>query len=577
MEQGERGEPLLRAVALRVRYPGADRDAVSGVDLALSAGEILLLTGPSGCGKSTLLQALRGVLPGVFDAEVEGGISVSGADVRGLSISETADRIGLVLQEPAAQLCNLTVDTEVAFGPENLLLPAEVCRQRVLDSLAAVSLSTKATATVDALSGGEAQRLAIASVLAMAPRVLLLDEPTATLDPDSASQIVALVRALAAAGHGVLVVQHDFEGLLPFADSMVVLEQGAVTHRGPPRVVVTELLERADRPIAVPGPALIAYAAGLRGPLPLTPEELALALGGGPGGEAPAADDIVGSVPGGSDLTTSAVRYRYRSADRIAVQDVDLAIETGTTVALVGRNGSGKSTLARLLVGLLVPQAGSVALEGRPIGRLTHRTAGRETAYVFQFPEHQFVASTVRKEIAYGLERLGTESSEIERAVADVASRLGLADKLDRHPFSLSGGEKRRLSVATMVVLRPKLIVLDEPTYGLDEANLAELVDLVFTELRQIDSTIVVITHDMGLVAEHADTVVAMDAGRVVFAGPTHTFFGSRVLAAIGQPDPPAVQCRTALVGRGWPIGTDAITIDQVAAQVGELVREGVE
>lgn len=571
MDQAESAGPLLEVVDLSVRYPDTASNALENVSLSVAGGELVLLTGASGCGKSTFLSAVRGVLPHLFPADVSGHLRVNGLSVQETSVSVLAEHVGLVLQEPAAQLCNLTVRTEVAFGVENLELHRDECLKRIDRALDAVSLSGKGEASIDALSGGECQRLAVASVLAMSPCLLLLDEPTATLDSSAAAEIVQIAVSLKAAGHAVIVVQHDFDELLPYADRMVVFDRGTIYVEGRPREVVARLLDDPARPVAVPAVSNLAHSIGLptsAGSCPLTPEELVAVLPRPVGGVAEVATE--GAPPGiarsAPFVVAENVGFRYPRQPDVAVRDVSLTLTAGEAVALVGRNGSGKSTLARMLVGLLVPDQGTVSIGGEQVRRLRHRSVQRDTGYVFQFPEHQFVTQTVRDEIAYGLHCRGEDQGTIDETVAQAAERLGLLDKLDRHPFTLSGGEKRRLSVATMLVLKPRVLVLDEPTYGLDEANMDALVGLIFSELRAAGATIIVITHDMSLVAEHADCVVAMSGGRSLFCGTPGEFFDSGVLARIDLLPPPLARVRGLARERGIHLPRNATTIPTMAS-----------
>ena len=573
--------PLLEVKGLSLWYPNQIVPTLRGVNLAVNHGEILLLTGVSGCGKSTLLSCLRGVVPEIFEAQIEGSILVDGVDVTAATVSSLSAHIGLVLQEPASQLCNLTVETEVAFGVENLLLPREECQTRVTDALDAVGLLEKRHSSVEALSGGECQRLAIASVLAMRPRVILLDEPTATLDSFAAAELIALIVRLRDQGHAIVIVQHDFEEILPLADKMCVLTSGAVAYFGTPADVVTALATSPARPIAIPAVSALAQRVGIatNGRLPITPEQVAAAIGHQlqPLRNLRCPPNQNSATTNGHSqpeiLRAANVAFSYTRRSRRVVDDVDLSLYEGETLALVGRNGSGKSSLARLLVGLRVPISGSLTIDGKPLRRLGSRGAVRSTGYVFQFPDHQFVTSTVSDEIAYGLHCQGVDGPEAERIVLETAERLALAHALDRHPLTLSGGEKRRLSVATMLVLRPRILVLDEPTYGLDESNLDSLVSLLFRELRNAGSTIVVITHDMRVVSEYADRVVGMADGKAVFSGTPAELFDDVRLSSLGLVAPPLIRARALLRDEGWTFPDDALTVDTIASYAGMAAR----
>jgi energy-coupling factor transporter ATP-binding protein EcfA2 len=433
------------------------------VDLAVAPGERVLLLGASGSGKSTLLRAIAGVLG---DDE---GDSLGRLTVDGLTPSAARGRVGLVLQDPDSQLVLSRVGDEVAFGCENLGVPRSEIWPRVRDALAAVGLDVALDRPTAALSGGEKQRLAIASVLAMRPGVVLLDEPTANLDPAGVIEVRdAVGRALAATGAGMVVVEHRVSTWLPIVDRVVVLTPAGIIADGDPdEVLRTRGAELAAAGIWVPGrePA----APVKHRPTPETVETTAgLAVG----------------------------------RDGVVVRDgLDLTVNAGELLAITGPNGSGKSTIGLTLAGLLPSLGGSIDAFGRgdPI-RWRSRELLPRIGTVFQNPEHQFLAATVRDELEIGPRALKRPVGEVD----GILERLRLTALARANPFTLSGGEQRRLSVATVLASAPRMLVLDEPTFGQDATTWAELVALI-GELVDEGSAVVAMTHDSEFVDALAD------------------------------------------------------------------------
>lgn len=439
------------------------------LDLTIAPGERVLLLGASGSGKSTLLQAWAGVLGGADEGERQGALTVDGREagaVRG--------RVGLLLQDPDAQLVLARARDDVAFGPENLGEPVDEILAGVPRALEAVGLAALADADTRRLSGGQQQRLALAGVLAMRPAALLLDEPTAQLDPAGVREVAAAVAALVAE-HGLtlVVVEHRVDVWAPLVDRIVVLEAGRVVADGPVADVLREQgAALAARGVWVPG----------RGP------------------EHPAASI---AVPGDELVRASGLAVRPAGGAPIDL-GLDLVVRAGEVVALTGPNGAGKSTLLLTLAGLLPPAAGTIAAlgAGEPAGWSSADLAER-FGVVFQNPEHQFVAATVHDELALG----AVDDSRVD-ALLD---RLRLSHLAAASPFALSGGEQRRLSVATALAAAPAVLLLDEPTFGQDSRTWAELAALLAAH-RDAGGAVVMATHDRELVAALGAREVALPA-----------------------------------------------------------------
>jgi len=558
------------------QYPRTKKHTLENVTFRVERGELVLVTGHSGSGKSTLLYCLKGLVPQLYGGKLDGRVEVGGEGLSQLSVADIAQRVGLVMQDPDAQFCNLFVRDEISFGVENLKLDPAVCLDHVQRALEAVNLTHMADKQVIELSGGEKQRVAIASVLAMDVPVLLLDEPAANLDAKSGREVLRFVSSLRDSGKTILLVQHELDEMIHAADKLLIMENGTVVDFGPPRT----LIEKYDQHLTTKhniGLPQIANAA-LRTRqwfhferIPLSVEEFAAQVNGPPNHKPVSLPDnaVEDNSQGQLVVDAEGVSYTYPRFEQPAVRDVSLEVSTGEVVAIVGKNGSGKSTLARLLVGLLKPETGVVRLGGTSVTKLERHRIHAMTGYVFQYPEHQFLADSVRNEIAYGLEVQGKSEQEIEQIVADAIASLKLSGMEARHPFTLSGGEKRRLSVATMLVLRPRLLILDEPTYGLDEGNLINLVRFLFEQLRARGITILFITHDMRLVAEHAERAVVMHEGRLVFDGkPVELFKDADLLERAELLAPPIVELTNALAERGFSLPAHTVTLDQFSQSI---------
>jgi energy-coupling factor transport system ATP-binding protein len=463
------------------RHAGRRAWAVRGVDLRIAHGERVLLLGPSGAGKSTLLAALGGLLA-ANSGEQEGSLIVGGSGV------------GVVFQDPQSQLVMARAGDDVAFGLENNGVPPGEIWPRVDEAFRAVAFPYGRDRRTEALSGGEQQRLALAGALATRPDLLLLDEPTANLDPDGATLVRTAVRHLLTTRQPTMVlVEHRVTEWLPLVDRVVVLAAGGgVSADGPPDTVFAEHgTALAQAGVWVPGP-------------PPSPRPAI-----GPAGEAL--------------LEAAQVGFSHPGAARPAVSSVDVTVRANRALAVTGPNGSGKSTLALLLGGLLGPTHGRVraspSLAGGEAELSPHRwraaTLASRIGSVFQNPEHQFLTSRVRDELALGLRRARVAESTVASTVDDLVDRLHLAPLANANPYTLSGGEQRRLSVATALATSPRVLVLDEPTFGQDRRTWAELVDLL-VDLRREGSAIVAVTHDADFVRVLADETVSLRAGQAL-------------------------------------------------------------
>ena len=476
------------------RHAGRKNAALSGVDLDIAPGERVLVLGPSGSGKSTLMGGLAGLLGGAEEGEATGTLTVDG-----VAPAEARGRVGLLMQDPEAQVVLARVGDDVAFGMENLGVAREEIWPRVENSLEAVGLSVPLDHSTTELSGGQKQRLALASILAMGPGLLLLDEPTANLDPSGVAEVRAAVEAVVErTGATMVVVEHRVDVWASLVDRVIVVADGAIAADGP----LDEVLEQQgdalrERGIWLPGDDVAAEV--------------------GPAPEVPPASFEAAPIARVTDLT---IGY---AADAPVRSGIDLTIERGVSTCIVGANGAGKSTFALTLAGLLPPLEGAVEVEtsdgtaGDPHEWSSKQLLGR-MSMVFQEPEYQFLAATVAEELAIGPRAAGMTDEEIAPLVDEHLEALGLTKLARANPMTLSGGEKRRLSVATALISAPELLILDEPTFGQDRGTWLGLVRLLRAALER-GVTLVSITHDPAFVAAMGQRVV--DLGQVGTRGAT--------------------------------------------------------
>ncbi len=559
--------PLLAVRALEVTYEGSDAAATRGASFEIRRGEVVLLLGPSGSGKSTIALTTNGLIPQSVPATIGGRVSVDGHDAATTPVAALSTRVGMVFQDPDAQLVTGTLLDEVAFGPENLRLPADEVLARAEAALRRMKLWDRRLDNPDRLSGGGRQRLAIACALAMGSPLLVLDEPTANLDPEGIDEVYAALREIAADDdRAILLVEHNLDAAVGFSDRVVVLDAaGATIADGP---VGDVLRARADElhelgvwlPVSTLAALRLRAAGYTLEPLPLSPDELRAALEATASVAtpppavarsrriAPFSDDsgeIVRetrddpSAEGRRADAVISVRGLTLTRGRTEVlHGVDLDVRRGEFVAVVGANGAGKTSLIQAIAGVVPAPRGRISVDGVDPNRADVRTLTRRIGFVFQNPEHQFVAHTVRDELAHGLRRQKLADSDIDARVDAMLRRFGLEGHADRHPFLLSGGQKRRLSVGTALIAGAPILALDEPTFGQDRARADELLS-VLRQLNDEGTTIVVVTHDMQLVADHADRTVVVGAGRIAADAPTADVFADSGLLQRASLRPP--------------------------------------
>ncbi len=560
--QGDAGGTSSAIVDLRditYTYEGEATPVINAVSLRVEPGEFVLILGPSGCGKSTLLNVLNGTIPHTLRGELSGHAVVCGKSVPDTKVTNFATEVGMVFQDPEAQIINTRVRDEVCFGLENLCRPVEEIMARQAEALAYVGLPDAGDLSIFDMSGGQKQRISIAAVLAARPRLLVLDEPTANLDPAGMAEVFAVLHRLNREFNTTIVmVEHRVDELADRVSRVIMMDRGAVVFDGKPRAAFARRREgHSEEAETIATSAWfpqvsefaleLATAAGIAVapevmPLNVT-EAIAFAEGvmAGRLAQAPARAAAPENAAAGEKLLSIRDLTFGYTREQPILKNVSLELETGSIVALLGQNGSGKTTLARALIGINRVERGTVYLGDRDISDLGPREISAEIGYVFQNPDHQFVTDQIDEEVAYGLKVRGYAEDFIARRVDEVLDIVDLARYRHRSPFNLSLGERRRLSVATMLVLEPRLLVLDEPTIGQDHERAQHLMRLMDRLRERYSTTILMITHDVRLVAEWADRAIALRAGGIAFDGTPDVLFAQTALLKESALLPPPI------------------------------------
>lgn len=542
-------------------YRTGDGLAVESLDCEIDSGSFVGVTGPSDAGKSTFCRLIPGYIPHYFDGELEGRVTVGGTDVRETTIGDLADRVGMLFENPFDQLtgASTTVIEEVAFGLENLGLAREEIIERAVGSLRRVGIEELIDRNPQNLSGGQSQRVALASVLAMRPDVLVLDEPTSQLDPHGADAVFDVVADMKSRGYTVIVVSQRLDRLAPHLDRLLVVDEGDIVHDGAPEEVFTEpgIEALLDVPEAVRiGTRLREEGYVESGSVPLSVEDAIEELRphvetNADGVETLEARRTSKPLSGTDDASPSGsferdeprvvfedVGFEYEGGVE-ALSGIDLSMESGC-VCLVGQNGAGKTTFVKHLNGLLEPTRGTVWIEGTDTRDARVAQLARHVGLSFQNPDDQLFHDTVESEVRYGPNNLDFDEERAEETVERAIARLELEDVRERNPYDLGLPRRKRVAVASVLAMDTPTVVLDEPTGGQDAPGTA-LLGAAVEELVATGKLVVVITHDVGFARRYADRVIALGRGEVLLDGTPRETFGDRETLAETDVDPPTV------------------------------------
>ncbi|MBL7164054.1 MAG: ATP-binding cassette domain-containing protein [Anaerolineales bacterium] len=522
-------DPTVSIKDLKFRYRGEKKLALDGISLDISKGEFLVIMGASEAGKSTLAACFNGLIPHYTRGAIKGDVIIQGTNTADSSVPQLAENVGIVFQDFEAQLFSTNVELEIAFGPENFAVPREEIGRRIEENLKYVGLEEFRNRPPFTLSGGQKQKLAIASVLAMQPTILVMDEPTTDLDPMSKQGIFDITNQLRQRDDiTLIVVEHETEEAL-HADRIALIKDGKLVQVGTIEEILkqVELLEELGvMPLGIPN----FFKNMGHATLPLTPDE-GIETFHKTGWNI--SEDKYAQLLDKEKLATQHddqpiiqcrnLEHTYPNGVK-ALNGIDLDIYEGEIVAIVGQNGSGKTTLAKHLNGLLTPTNGDVMVNGMHTKEQGVFKIGQKVGYVFQNPDHQIFSELVYDEIAFGPQLRQVPEEEVDQRVKEALEAVGLTGFEQEDPFSLTKSGRQRVAVASVLAVQPDVLILDEPTTGLDYKEQRSMMDMV-RRLNDQGSTIIFVTHHMWVVAEYAHKVFVIKDGRILLDGTTRKVF----------------------------------------------------
>ena len=490
---------------LSFQYRTRSEPALTGISFELQPGEVLLIAGSSGCGKTTLARCINGLIPRSYRGERNGKVLLHGKDVSEIQIADVAQIVGTLLQDPERQIVGSNVYNEIAFGPENLGIPREEIVTRVENALKRLRIENLRDKETFNLSGGEKQKVALAGLLAMNASILLLDEPLASLDPASAYEALELFRSLADEGKTVVLIEHRVEdAIIAKPDRLLYMEAGQIKYLGSIEALPTEINHRE---VKLPAEWVVKRVRQL--------------------GEKIEQTEPVQSVARGEPLIVfEEVDFRYNDESPLILQDVNLQIYPGDLIALLGPNGAGKSTLVKHTIGLLKPTSGRVLVDGKDTRTMSVAQIARILGFVFQSPTHMLYAPTVREELEFGPKNLDFNAVTIRRSVAESVSTVNLKGFEEYPPLGLSFGQQKRTTIAAVLAMQSKIMIMDEPTAGQDYANYTHFMDAMCRPVNGAKSLVaanfaatIFITHDLDLAITYANRVLLFGDKHVVADG----------------------------------------------------------
>jgi energy-coupling factor transporter ATP-binding protein EcfA2 len=487
--------PALVIENLSFRYQRREEYALHSLSLQVKPGEVLLIAGASGCGKTTLMRCINGLIPRTYHGEMHGEISLFGKPVAGMSMPDLSQQVGTILQDPERQIVGSYVLNEVAFGLENLGLPREEILQRAEETLKFLGISHLRDRETFSTSGGEKQKVALAGVLAMRPRLLLLDEPLASLDPMSSHEALQFFRWLADQGIAIMIVEHRVEDVLAIhPDNVLYLDNGEQLYYG----AVDGLLQVVDyHRLKLPAQTVLERSKNAPSPT-----------------FKPLLQRMHNRTP---LISFENVNFHYSSTLPDVLHDINFKVYPGDIIAILGHNGAGKTTLVKHALGLLKPSQGTVLLEGKDTRKITVAQAARTVGYVFQSPTQMLFAPTVKEELEFGPRNLHYDPETINKNVAWAIHTVNLESELQTPPLALSFGQQKRISIAAVLAMRSRILMMDEPTAGQDYWNYLAFMDSIL-QMPGFDA-ILFISHDVDLAVIYANRIILVYDGTIVADG----------------------------------------------------------
>jgi energy-coupling factor transport system ATP-binding protein len=508
-------------------YEGSDIPALKDINLSIEPGEIILITGPAGSGKTTLCSCINGLVPHFHEGNLQGNVLVRSYNTKKARVGGLASLVGMVFQDPESQLVTSSVADEVAFGPENFGVAREEINKRVMAALKATRLEGYEEREPYNLSGGEQQACVIASVYAVQPDIYVMDEPLANLDPAGRAQVLRLIIDVAKErGKTLVIVEHALEEVIPLVARIIVMNDGEIVRDG----TVEEVLSLGDIPQVFTRPPIIRLAEKfLQKVKPLTPEifyeELSSKynLGTIRVNNSPLLEPLLAGKP---IIEVKNVSYSYIQGAE-ALRNISLTVCEGELVAILGRNGSGKTTLVRHLIGLIKPEEGKIFVDGKDVARTPTYELAQDVGFCFQNPNHQIVTFKVRDEVIFGLRAHNIPASEYEERIREALEIVDMLDYIDAEVFDLGKGQKQRLALASVLALKPRILIIDEPTTGQDP-QMVEGIFSIIKNLNEMGTTVLMITHQMEYAANYAHRAIVLKSGEVTFDGSIQDLISNR-------------------------------------------------
>lgn len=518
-------------------YKGSKRQALRGVSLDVKEGECVAILGPTGAGKSTLACVINGTVPRFIEGKLTGDVVVDGQIPNNVGTAQMASRVGLVFGDPDTQLFGMTVEEDVAFGPANLGFDYETIMERITRAIEDMRLQGLEQRAPHRLSGGQKQATAIAGVYAMLPKIMVLDEPTSMLDPEGKARVFSIIRDLNKSfGMTIILIEQEVDDILELADRVFIMKSGEFVLGGTPEEVFAAVDELKEVGIRVPSIVEFGNLIGAD-KTPFSVEEAVSTVKSGAWnkaivGDAPIEDRAAPGLSVGSESTQDTapileavdLEFRYPLGVK-ALDGASLEVYPGEFVAIVGQNGAGKTTLTRHFNGLLRPSAGDIRLFGKSVLNEPTASLCATVGYVFQNPDEQLFCDTVEDELRFGPMNIGMDKDRMEESVRDILLDIGLDKYRQVWPRYLTKGERQRLALASVVAMEPEILIVDEPTTGLDWLESLQILDYLERLRKEKGKTILIITHDMNIVSLYAKRVVVMANGRVVGEGTPREVF----------------------------------------------------
>lgn len=522
--------PDIRIHNVSFTYAGSSQPVLHSLDLVIPEGEFVLLAGPSGCGKSTLALALAGLIPTRISGRLQGDIYLGDKNMRDLDIHQVAQSIGMVFQNPDNQLIHLDVESEVAFGPENLALPRAEIARRVEQSLAYTGMEGQSGLEIFALSGGQKQRIAISATLAMQPKVLVLDEPTSDLDPIGTQEVLRVLRTLNKEyGMTIVLVEHKIDEVIPWVDRVLLMDQGAVVVDQPPRQAFDNVPLWNQLGVSVPQMVMLAKALPdvFSGFTPLSVDEVYDALRGTDyahllrkQNETMRTLDEITLTPlsNNPDSAQSVLDWEHVNlayGHKRVLNDINLKVMPEEWVAIIGPNGSGKTSLASLAMGFQSPTSGTIRHHSKIVKAGNVSRQAEHMAYLFQAADSMLFGATVEDEFLFGVKHRRKRRQEMPFTLDQLIKMVDLQSYRQTNPFQLSHGQRKRLAIGVLLMRYPDILILDEPTTGQDEGHARVFLQFLQQLREQQHLTYVMITHEMRAVARYASRLVVLRDGQV--------------------------------------------------------------